>query len=282
MAKIHSFIHSIRPINALMASVGVVLGFWLTGVNSPITDLILLILTAICALGYGNVINDIKDVEGDRVNHPERLIPKGEISKIQAIIFAILLALISLFTSAIVSFQHCAATLTPLLLLTLYTFIFKGTPLLGNIIISLLVAYTLVFGGLGSPKVDIIIVPAFLAFLLNLCREIVKDMQDRIGDLETGIYTTAVLSDRVLKSIVTILVVVFIPATFLPYIFRHFRLVYLSICATIILPLHLSWFYYLINKDHTERLGGISTAIKIEMIGGLISLALDKIIYTFL
>jgi hypothetical protein len=36
------------------------------------------------------------------------------------------------------------------------------------------------------------------------------------------------------------------------------------------------------SKNHKERLRGISTAIKIEMIGGLAALALDKFIYTFL
>ena len=167
MAKLASFIKIVRPINAVMASIGVVLGFWLTGVNSPVTDLMLLIITAICALGYGNVINDIKDAEGDTINHPERPIPRGEISKTQAVIFATLLALISLFTSNIVSFQHCIATLTPLLLLTLYTLFLKGTPLLGNSVISLLVAYTLVFGGLGSPRVSVIIIPAFLGCCMS-------------------------------------------------------------------------------------------------------------------
>lgn len=282
MSHLTSFIKIIRPVNAVMASIGVVLGFWLTGVRSPVTDLILLIITAVCALGYGNVINDVKDAKGDTVNHPDRPIPKGEITKTQAVIFAALLALVSLFTSAIVSVQHCVAALIPLLLLTLYTLFLKGTPLLGNIIISMLVAYTLVFGGLGSPNVYVIIVPALLAFLLNLCREIVKDMQDRAGDLQAGVHTTAVLPDTVLKIVLAIPVLLFIPAVFLPYIFRHFRLIYMSICAMIILPLHIFWFFYLIHGDNSGRLGGISTAIKIEMLGGLGALALDKFIYTFL
>ncbi len=282
MVKLISFIKITRPVNAVMASIGVVLGFWLTGVIAPLTDLILLIITAVCALGYGNAINDIKDAEEDKINHPGRPIPKGEVSKTQAVIFATLLALISLFTSNIVSFYHCVATLIPLLLLTLYTLFLKGTPLLGNIIISMLVAYTLVFGGIGSPNVYIITVPAFLAFLLNLCREIVKDMQDRTGDLKAGIHTTAVLPDKVLKIVLIIPVLVFIPAIFLPYIFRHFRLIYLSISAIIILPLHISWFYYLMGKNHTIKLGGISALIKIEMAGGLAALALDKFIYNFL
>ena len=282
MPKVTSLIKITRPINAAMASIGVVLGFWFSGANFPLINLILLIITAICALGYGNIINDIKDAEGDKINHPERPIPKGEISKTQALTFAILLAVISLVTSNTVSILHGVATLIPLLILTLYTLFLKGVPLLGNIVISMLVAYTLVFGGIGSPMVSVVVVPALLAFLLNLCREIVKDMQDKAGDLKVGVHTTAVLPDNILKAVLAIPVLLFIPLIFLPYILGHFRLIYMSICAIVLLPLHISWFYYLLGKDHTIKLGGISTAIKIEMVGGLAALALDKFIYNFL
>ena len=282
MPNVTSLIKLIRPVNAAMASIGVVLGFWFCGVNYSLINLILLIIATICALGYGNIINDIKDSDGDKINHPQRPIPQGEISKKQATVFAILLAIISLVTGYIVSLQHGVATLIPLLILTLYTLYLKGVPLLGNIVISMLVAYTLVFGGLGSTNTIIVVVPAVLAFLLNLCREIVKDMQDKAGDLKVGVHTTAVLPDKILKAVLAILALLFIPLIFLPYILGHFRLIYMSICAIVLLPLHISWFYFLFGKDHTKKLDGISTAIKIEMLGGLAALALDKFIYNFL
>ncbi len=279
MSIVIAYLKIIRPVNAVLAATGVSLGFWLTGNNAPVTGLVLLVIATICALGFGNVINDIKDAEGDRINHPGRPLPNGEISPLAALIFASLLATVSLITSINVSLYHCFATLVPLVLLILYTLFFKGVPLLGNIIISLLVAYTIVFGGLSSPDVTIILAPAFLAFLLNLSREIVKDMEDKEGDLKAGVHTTATLSDRSLKTVLFIPGLLYMPLIYIPYFLGHFHWIYLVICIAVLLPLHIFWFLLLVKKNNKKRLGQISTAIKIEMLGGLAALAIDKIFF---
>ncbi len=278
MNTISAYIKIIRPVNAFLAMIGVTLGFWLCAVEAPPTDLLVLILTATCALGYGNVINDIKDAAGDRINHPTRPIPGGVISSKAALVFASLLAVVSLISSTTVSLNHGIATLVPLIALTVYTLFLKGVPLLGNIVISLLVAYTLIFGGLGSTTVTIIVVPAFLAFLLNLSREIIKDMQDKTGDLQTGVTTTAVLSEKILKTVILFTGLLYITSLFIPYILGHFGLVYLIICAGVLLPLHMFWFFRFMGNNSSKRLGQISTAIKLEMFGGLLALAVDKLI----
>ncbi len=278
MNTISAYIKIIRPVNAFLAMIGVTLGFWLCEVDAPLTDLILLIIAATAALGFGNVINDIKDAEGDTVNHPERPIPTGVISSKAALVFAMLLAVISLFSSRTVSLNHGIATLIPLLLLILYTLFLKGVPLIGNIIISLLVAYTLIFGGLGSANVAIIVVPAFLAFLLNLSREIIKDIQDKEGDLRVGVTTTAIFSEKILKTVIIFIGLLYITSIFIPYLLGHFGFMYFIICVGALLPLHLFWFFRLMGKNTSKKLGRISTAIKLEMLGGLLALAIDKIL----
>ncbi len=272
-----AYFRTIRPVNVLLSSIGVALGFWLTDVKAPLTDLLLLIATATCALGFGNVINDIKDVEGDRINHPDRPIPKGTISPAGAFIFSIFLVILSLTASFTVSFSHCIAAAIPLGLLIVYTLFLKGTPLVGNILISLLVAYTLIFGSIHSPDITIILIPAFLAFLLNLSREIVKDIQDREGDLNAGLRTTAILSERVLKGILIAICIVYILFVFIPVLLGHFHTLYLLNCVCIVLPIHIFWFVKLMKKDASSHLESISTAIKIEMLGGLVALSFDKL-----
>lgn len=277
-----AYFRIIRPVNVLLSSIGVTLGFWLTDVKAPLTDLLLLIATVTCALGFGNVINDIKDMEGDRINHPDRPIPKGTISQTGAFIFSILLVILSLTASFTVSFSHGIAAAIPLGLLLVYTLLLKGTPLVGNILISLLVAYTLIFGSIHSPDIKIILIPAFLAFLLNLSREIVKDIQDREGDLNTGLRTTVILPERVLKGILITICIVYILLVFLPVLLDHFHTLYLLNCVCIVLPVHIFWFVKLMKKDASSHLESISTAIKIEMLGGLIALSFDKFFaYTF-
>lgn len=272
-----AYIKILRPVNSLLASIGVALGFWLTGVAASLTDLLLLIITTICALGYGNVINDIKDAEGDRINHPDRPIPKGEISQRAAVFYACALAIISLICSYTVSSTHCIAACIPLVLLTLYTLYLKATPLVGNILISMLVAYTLVFGSIHSPDIGIILIPAFLAFLLNFSREVVKDIQDKEGDLQAGIRTTAILPEQILKPLLIGICALYLLVMFVPVLLGHFHLWYLLICTCVVLPIHIFWFVRILHKDTASYSGKISTAIKIEMAGGLCALAVDKL-----
>lgn len=273
----HGYIKLIRPVNALLSAIGVSLGFWLSSVQASVMDLVLLIIAAVAALGYGNVINDIKDRDGDRINHPDRPLPNGIVSTTNAVIFSLLLALVSIGASASVSVYHCVGVIIPLLFLTLYTLFMKATPLFGNILVSLLVGYTILFGGMGSNHFTILIIPALLAFLLNLSREIVKDVQDRAGDLQMGVKTTATLSPKALTISLFIPSILYAVLVTFPYLFDHFGLIYLIWCICILLPLHAYWFVQLVKKRGDKRYAHISTAIKLEMLGGLAALAVDRL-----
>lgn len=279
MLNISPYITLLRPLNAIMSIVGVALGFWIADGHKPLYDLLFLFVATICALGYGNVINDIKDCEGDAINHPQRPLPQGKISKRNAFGYALLLAVISLAAGFGVSKMHGIAVLAPIMLLTLYTLSLKNTPLIGNILISLLVAYTLIFGGIGSARVIILIVPAVLAFQLNLCREIVKDIQDKTGDMQTGVRTTALLPDRILKTILLLLSLFYIPLVFAPVFLAHFGFVYLAVCVIIVLPIHLYWTLAILFKKGVHQAKRISALIKVEMIAGLAALAVDYWLY---
>jgi geranylgeranylglycerol-phosphate geranylgeranyltransferase len=273
-----SYIRIIRPVNAFLASVGVILGFWLSGIQAPYLHLLLLVVATICALGFGNVINDIRDAESDKINHPQRPIPKGDISPVQALIFIVILAVISLIAGKLVSLYHFFGVCAPLILLLLYTLLLKGVPLIGNIVISILVSYSLIFGGLNSPGLHTLYLPAVLAFLLNLAREIVKDLQDREGDLKSGVSTTASLSEKTVTILLLIPGIIYIPLMYLPFYLNHFHYTYLVICTVVLLPIHLFWLFFLVIKNKMQNQSLISTLIKIEMLGGLAALAVDKLI----
>ena len=276
MRHVTAFIKLIRPVNALLASIGVALGFWLSGADAPYMHLLLLVGATACALGFGNTINDIKDAAADRINHPQRPIPRGDISRNQALIFAVILAVLALIAGTAVSLNHLYGVIVPLVLLTLYTLFLKGTPLFGNILISILVSYSLIFGGLNTQGLHTIYIPALLAFLLNLAREIIKDLQDREGDQKTGIVTTASLSPAILKNLLILISILYIPLMFIPYFLDHFHNVYLIICAAILLPMHLYRLIILVIIKKMADQARISLLLKIEMLGGLLALAVDK------
>ena len=152
-----------------------------------------------------NAFNDVQDHETDALNHPERPIPSGALTLIQAKAVgraAFLLSIISLLgamTVAALYSEHLVAWLPSIgiwfvafLLMFHYemvvpaSFMLKHKGLSGNIAISLLVGIVIVFGaaavnGVLTPLVWIV---ALVAMMVNASREIVKDIEDEIGDAD--------------------------------------------------------------------------------------------------
>jgi len=89
--NIVSYIRIIRYSNALMAGLTTFLGFWLSDSSLSRSSVLLLIVATICSTGFGNTINDIFDIDSDRINHPDRPLPQGNISVRSAWIFSMLL-----------------------------------------------------------------------------------------------------------------------------------------------------------------------------------------------
>lgn len=275
MTTLLPYLKIIRPQNALLAGIAVSLGFWLGQSAVPATGLVLLIMAAIAATGFGNVVNDLKDIATDRISHPDRPLPRCEITVRAARSYAVYLGFVALLSAGMVSPVHFAATAIPLVLLVIYAQFLKGTPLAGNIVVSTLVAYALVFGGLGAPLLPHLIIPALLAFLLNLSREIVKDLEDATGDRAAEIVTTASLSASGINALILSISATYLLLLFCPYVLKQFGIPYAIICGTIVVPLQLCWLALFTGSK--RRLPLISLLIKLEMAAGLLALAADRI-----
>lgn len=275
--NITAYIRIIRYSNALMAGLTTFLGFWLSDSSLPISSVMLLIIATICSIGFGNTINDIYDIDSDRINHPNRPLPQGNISIRSAWIFSLLLLVSALASSFSVSSLHGFATVLPLLLLTIYAFFLKATPIAGNFLVAALVAYTILYGALGAVGFPRLIFPASLAFLLNFSREIIKDLQDSKGDLSRGVITSATLSVPTLKTIIYICSAVYLSLLFITIYMKLFGTIYTGISLSIILPLHVYRVVLICKKGIEKRFKQISTLYKLEMLTGLIALAAEKI-----
>jgi len=288
-----------RPLNAAIVGCAALLGMWLAGFPMPVSTYIegvgpivsaaerfthaaLLMLAAAAATAYGNVINDVLDVETDRVSHPNRPLVTGAVSVGAASVFAAALAGLSLACAAAASVFHAAAALIPLMLLTLYSAYLKRTRLAGNFIVAALTAYALIFGGLPHPNVKILFAPALLAFLLNFCRELIKDVQDAEGDRAAGFATSAALPRPVIRLLLMFAGCAHLAAMWAPsLVLGDFGVVYTSVCIAAVLPLHIGWMILALRPDFCKYAGRIGGILKIEMVAGLAALAADKIILTF-
>jgi geranylgeranylglycerol-phosphate geranylgeranyltransferase len=262
----------------LMACCAVALGAWLSGAGGGPWRLVLMLLAAAAAVAFGNVVNDLRDIETDKVSHPGRPLADGSLTVTQATVYAVLLALVSLAAGLTCSPLHGAATLVPLALLLCYAFTLKGVPLGGNLIVAALVAYPLVYGGLTAPGRERLWIPAALAALLNLSREIVKDLQDEGGDRSAGLRTTAVLPRAVPLTLLAVAAIGFLLLLFMPVRLSHFGTAYGIVCAVVVVPLHTVRNVLFFGS---RSYGHVSLLIKLEMLAGLVAMAADQLLSRF-
>ena len=176
------------------------LGFWL-----------LVAATVLIAAG-GYIINDIYDITADAINKPTKRIVAVHISKKKATQLYYLHTLIGLGCGAIVSIiiskpLYALWFLGICISLYLYSRFLKSVAIVGNILVSILVAMSLLIVGifeiipLISPKnydqqiaiIHFIKDIAIFAFLINLLRELVKDIEDIQGDYAAHYKTLPIL-----------------------------------------------------------------------------------------
>ena len=176
-----------RPINCVMGGVGVFIGS-LIGVGLDINlffiDVTIAVLVMFIFMAGANALNDYYDRKTDKINHPERPIPSGQIHPKTALNFAVSALLISVILSIFLNITAFLIVCTAALLIILYEIRFKNEGLVGNIIISLLVALIFIFGGAVVNTIRINIILAGMAFFATLGREIVKDIEDIKGDID--------------------------------------------------------------------------------------------------
>lgn len=267
--QLKALVSMTRPGNSLMAAIGILIGFLYSGKPLDFT-LLLLIIAGMTALGFGNVINDIVDVNTDTIAHPQRPLVTGAVTPKEASLFAITLTLLSISFGFSVSVEIGFATLIPIVILTLYSLLLKGTPLAGNITVSLLIAYTLLYGAWGGDYFPLIM-PAILAALSNFSREIIKDLADKEGDLASGLNTTATLPTTILNVLVWGSGLAALLIAPMPYILRQLGLPYLIVVLVFVVPLGVSWLVRYTKKEFAQ----CAKLLKFEMLAGLSAILFD-------
>ncbi len=180
-----------------------------------ILGITLLILSTLCIAAAGNIINDIYDVETDFVNKPDKLIIGKSVSEKTAynlfIIFNIAGVGLGYYTSYLVGKSGFFSMFVIIsTLLYIYATYLKQTLLIGNIVISVLVALSLLIVGIFEllPAITeqnqqtqltffkIILDYALFAFSINLLREIAKDLEDIDGDYKANMNTLPIAIGR--------------------------------------------------------------------------------------
>ncbi len=102
--KIKTYLQLTRPANIITAIADILAGvsiasFSLSIINISPLNITFLCISTIGLYGGGIIFNDIFDLELDKIERPERVIPSGLVSKNNAIIFGVLLFALGIFSA---------------------------------------------------------------------------------------------------------------------------------------------------------------------------------------
>lgn len=259
----------------------------------------LLVVTTLCIAAAGNIINDIYDIEADTINKPNKVVVGKHISEKLAYNLFFVLNIIGIGLGLYIAHsvdRSSFFTIFVLISLSLYVYAsyLKGTVLLGNLLISALVAMSILIVGIFDllPSMipqnrdtqitffEIVFDYAVFAFLVNLVREIVKDIQDIDGDHKAGLNTLPIVLGRERSnkiafavSMLPIAAVIYFIVTYLYT--QQIAIGYFLVC--VIAPLIYATIK-LFSAEHKSHYQHISNIYKLVLVLGLLSLLLYPLI----
>jgi geranylgeranylglycerol-phosphate geranylgeranyltransferase len=179
-------------------------------------------------MAAGNALNDLSDVEIDKVAHPSRPLADGSITELQA---KILIGMLSAMSVASLvgclylmdgSQEYTAAIYVSAVLLML-TYDHgprtKQMGLIGNIAISSLVAAVVLYGAssIGGLTSLLCWYVAGVVFFVNLAREIIKDCQDMEADSDSRQTLPMKIGKENSRMIAYVLTLIGIVFLYIPY-----------------------------------------------------------------
>jgi len=254
-----------------------------------------LMLASVFIAAGGYVINDYFDVNIDEINKPERLVVDKIISRRWAMVWHFVMSTAGIvFTAlALTSFRQLYLVMINLLcvvMLWFYSTRFKKSFLVGNFLIALLVAWTILV--VFASKVDPIgwtqgtdplqlrlyrfaMLYAAFAFLATLARELIKDVEDMEGDRRYGCKTLPIVWGIGVARFFTLVWVGLLLLLLLGVLLYLLQLNYWVAFAygilLILLPL-LDWVRRLKNAVTPADFGALSRYVKWILLAGIFSM----------
>ena len=268
----------------------------------------LLVLSVVLIAAAGNIINDYFDVKADRVNKPERLIIDKYIKRRWAIVFNWVFNAAGLLITIYLSFKLgnwliAIIAFATINFLWFYSAVYKRKLIAGNILVAMMVGivpiYVLIFNWpldaysntssagaiLGNWFViEVVAIIAIVAFVINLLREIIKDMADIRGDLQISAKTVPITLG--LKKTKIILLIIMLPlitlmafyiydihfySKLVPEAFEPAQIIFFNALILTSILLVMIAFSLLLTANRRKVYLRASNLLKLAMLFGMIS-----------
>ena len=272
---------------------------------SPVFDvanLALLIAASVLIAAGGYIINDYFDINIDRINKPDKQIIGKSVSRRSAIIWHSLLSFLGVACSFYLGWRLGIWWIGPAnilctVLLFAYSATYKKRFLSGNIIISILTAWSVGILGMASfyavfysgdqfnnlnPSriLRFTILYASFAFVISAIREAIKDMEDIEGDARYNCKTLPIVAGlNAAKTYTIVWLVVLIGALVIVQVYALQFYWWLAIiyCTLFIIIPSIKLVNELIKAQTATQFHKLSNHTKLIMLMGILSMIFFKI-----
>ena len=270
---LHPYLQLVRPVNVAIVFATIVAGGFLAGPGG--WDILLVFVAglsgALIAAG-GNAINDFFDIAIDKINRPDRPLPRGALSLKEAQTIWISLSASGAVLSLFLGFWNLLIACVWIGGLYVYSRYLKGTVLVGNFAVALMTGLAFPFGALVAGRPSLGVYPGLFAFLANLAREMIKDVEDVDGDAMVNAETLPVKHGANAGLLAaTIVLGTLILLTFLPVIAGVYNYAYLLFILIVDLGLGFVGMSYWYDPS-LSNLRRLSLILKGCMVGGLLAI----------
>jgi 4-hydroxybenzoate polyprenyltransferase len=257
----------------------------------------ILVLSTVFIAAAGYIINDIFDKETDYINEKEVLVGTAisEANAYNLYIFFNVLGVGGGFYLSNVIEKPGFALLFILIsgVLYLYASSLKQSLLIGNFVIAILTALSVIIIGLYDlfPIITsenrihlgilfkILLDYALFAFLINFIREIVKDLEDINGDFNLGMNTLPIALGTTRTSKIVLVIAIFVTLYLLYYIYEYYFsnnlfISTLYMLTTVIAPL-LFFCLQIARAKNKSDFKTLSVVLKLVLFFGIASVAVN-------
>lgn len=262
----------------------------------------LLVLSTVMIAGAGYIINDYFDVRIDSINKPDQLIVGKEVKRRVAIVLHLIITGIAIVIGIYLALKVGKLRLALIhfmaaFILWKYSEVFKRKFLTGNVLIAFLTALVVLMPAifeirpltelfnlnkdLSNALLLTVLIYAVFAFITTIIREIVKDLEDIEGDLDSYCKTVPIVLG-VSKSKKIVLILLAIPFFSICYFLwiKYLRQEYIFIIyliLTVQIPFLITAYFIQkgTEKTHFKK---ASRYLKLLMAFGVLSILVTYLI----
>lgn len=287
MQRLYALLLITRPLNVAITGLSILVAALLVRPFHFTLPVLYAIISAMLIAAGANVINDFFDLDIDRLNRPQRILPAGRLTPKTALSFTIFLLACGNFFSILINKSAALLASATSLLLVVYSWKLKRQPLSGNAAVSLATALAFIYGALAAQaglaqlalpvKLDVWtsgwqagLFPALFSFLMHFGREVIKDIEDQAGDAAMRARTLPLAYGLGAAQITATLAFVFLlVVTVVPFYLGIYGATYFWIILLGVDPVLLLAIYGLWKNPVRQRMRQLSAVLKADMLVGL-------------